>query len=75
MSVSENISFWKRKSGIDYIPLFVFLWFALNAWMRDHFFKETSDRQRLDMLKRSGGSLLDAFNRLILTQECQWRTF
>ena len=75
MSVSENISFWKKKSEIDYIPLFVFLWFALNAWMRDHFFKETSDRQRLDMLKRSGGSLLGAFNRLILAQNANGERF
>ena len=75
MSVSENIFFWKKKSEIDYIPLFVFLWFALNAWMRDHFFKETSDRQRLDMLKRSGGSLLGAFNRLILARNANGERF
>ncbi len=65
MSVSENFSvenfsFWKKKSEIDYIPLFVFLWFALNVWMKNHFEMETpdktktSDRNRLDMLKRSG---------------------
>ena len=75
MSVSENISFWKKKSEIDYIPLFVFLWFALNVWMRDHFFKETNDRQRLNMLKRSGGSLLGAFNRLILAQNANGERF
>ena len=71
----ENFSFWKEKSEIDYIPLFVFLWFALNVWMRDHFEKETSDRKRLDMLKRSGGSLLGAFNRLILAQNANGERF
>ena len=80
MSVSENFSFenfsfWKEKSEIDYIPLFVFLWFALNVWMRDHFQKETTDRKRLDMLKRSGGSLLGAFNRLILAQNASGERF
>ena len=75
MSVSENISFWKKKSEIDYIPLFVFLWFALNVWMKDHFFQETSDHQRLDLLKRSGGSLLGAFNRLILAQNANGERF
>ena len=71
----ENFSFWKEKSEIDYIPLFVFLWFALNVWMRDHFKKEISDRKRLDMLKRSGGSLLGAFNRLILAQNANGERF
>ncbi|MDE0012488.1 MAG: hypothetical protein OXU36_15160 [Candidatus Poribacteria bacterium] len=75
MSVSENFSFWKEKSEIDYIPLFVFLWFALNVWMRDHFQKETTDRKRLDMLKRSGGALLGAFNRLILAQSTSGERF
>lgn len=80
MSVSENFSFenfsfWKEKSEIDYIPLFVFLWFALNVWMRDHFQKETTDRKRLDMLKRSGGALLGAFNRLILAQNASGERF
>ncbi|MDE0400112.1 MAG: hypothetical protein OXL96_20130 [Candidatus Poribacteria bacterium] len=80
MSVSENFSFenfsfWKEKSEIDYIPLFVFLWFALNVWMRDHFEKETTDRKRLDMLKRSGGELLGAFNRLILAQNVNGERF
>ena len=71
----ENFSFWKKKSEIDYIPLFVFLWFALNVWMRDHFKKEDSDRKRLDMLKRSGGSLLGAFNRLILAKNVNGERF
>ena len=80
MSVSENFSFenfsfWKEKSEIDYIPLFVFLWFALNVWMRDHFEKETTDRKRLDMLKSSGGALLGAFNRLILAQNTNGERF
>ena len=90
MSVSENFSFWKEKSEIDYIPLFVFLWFALTVWMKGPFEKEISDetetsektemsdlrdRDRLDMLKRSGGSLLGAFNTLILGQNTNGERF
>ena len=71
----DNFSFWKKKSEIDYIPLFVFLWFSLNVWMRDRFEKERSDRKRLDMLKRSGGSLLGAFNRLILAENANGERF
>ena len=67
MSASENISFWKKKSEIDYIPLFVFLWFSLNAWMRDRFFKEKRDRDRVNLLKRGGVSLFNTFIGLIET--------
>ena len=80
MSESENFSFnnflfWKEKSEIDYIPLFVFLWSALNVWMRVRFKKETSDRNRLNMLKRSGGRLLGAFSGLILSQNTNGKRF
>ena len=87
MSVSENFSFenfsfWKNKSQIDYQPLFLFLWLALNIWMKNHYTKEdkkenkvTSDRKRLDMLKRSGGSLLGAFSRLILAKNVDGERF
>ena len=67
MSASENISFWKKKSEIDYIPLFVFLWFSLNAWMRDRFFKEKRDRDRVNLLKRGRVSLFNTFTGLIET--------
>lgn len=86
MSVSENFSFenfsfWKEKSEIDYIPLFVFLWFALTVWMKNHFEEETSDktktfdRDRLDLLKRSGGALLGAFSRLIIAENANGERF
>ena len=83
----ENFSFWKEKSEIDYISLFVFLWFALTVLMKNHFEEETadeketsdktktSDRNRLDLLKRSGGSLLGAFSRLIIAQNANGERF
>ena len=64
MSTSENISLWKKKSEIDYMPLFISLWFSLNAWMRDRF-DETRDRRRLELLKRGGHSLSDQFSELV----------
>ncbi len=64
MSTSENISLWKKKSEVDYIPLFISLWLSLNAWMRDRF-DETRDRGRLELLKRGGHSLSDQFSGLV----------
>ena len=66
MSTSENISSWKKKAEIDYIPLFIFLWFSLNAWMRDHY-NESKDREMLELLKGKGGrnKLFDRFAELI----------
>ena len=83
---SKNFSFWKAKSQIDYQPLFLFLWLALNVWMKNHFNKKEneeneddkkvySDRNRLDMLKRSGGDLLGAFSRLILAKNVDGERF
>lgn len=82
----ENFSFWKEKSQINYQPLFLFLWLALNVWMKDHFPKKENeeneenkrrigDRERLDMLKRSGGDLLGAFSRLILATNVDGERF
>lgn len=64
MSNSENISLWKKKAEIDYIPLFMSLWLSLNAWMRDRF-NVTNDRDSLNLLKSSDSSLKDRFSELI----------
>lgn len=64
MSNSENISLWKKKAEIDYIPLFMSLWLSLNAWMKDRYI-ETKDRKLLDLLKSSEGLLKDKFSSLI----------
>ena len=64
MSTSENISLWKKKAEIDYIPLFVSLWFSLNAWMRDRFIAST-DRELLNLLKEGRHSVADQFFGLI----------
>ncbi len=64
MSNSENISLWKKKAEIDYIPLFMSLWLSLNAWMRDRF-NVDKDREILNLLKSSDGQLKDRFSELI----------
>ncbi|MCG9127905.1 hypothetical protein JT359_09940 [Candidatus Poribacteria bacterium] len=87
----ENFSFWKEKSQIDYQSLFLFLWLALNVWMKNHFpkieneeieeieeiekTKKYSDRNRLDMLKSSGGDLYGAFSRLIIATNVDGERF
>jgi len=56
MSNSENVSLWKEKAKIDYIPLFISRWFSLNAWMNNRFNK-TKDRDILELLKRGENPL------------------
>ena len=64
MSTSENISLWKKRAEIDYIPPFISLWLSLNAWMRDRY-TENKDRAILDLLKAGGNRLSDRFAELI----------
>lgn len=64
MSNSENISLWKKKADIDYIPLFMSLWLCCNAWMRDRY-NLNQDRPLLDLLKRNENILKDEFAELI----------
>ena len=64
MSTSENISLWRKRSEIDYIPPFISLWLSLNAWMRDRYTTD-ADRGRLELLKRGENKLSDRFAELI----------
>lgn len=70
MSTSENISLWKKRSEIDYIPPFISLWLSLNAWMRDRY-SENKDREMLELLKGRGArnKLLDRFAELIYAED------
>lgn len=68
MSTSEENPLWvdwKKRAEIDYIPLFISLWLALNAWMRDGYPEEHDDRGRLNILKMGGNPLSDRFAELI----------
>ena len=74
MSTSENISLWKKKAEIDYMPLFISLWFSLNAWMKDRFEGE-NDRDRLKLLKHTNHPLSDKFTELIYSQDATGNSF
>ena len=74
MSSSENISLWKKKAEIDYIPLFISLWLSLNAWMKDRF-NATRDRELLNLLKSSNDSLKSKFSSLIHGNNAQANSF
>ena len=74
MSTAEHISSWKKKAEIDYIPLFVSLWFSLNAWMR-YRFSENKDRARLELLKRGGHPLYDTFAGLLRATDAKGNRF
>lgn len=76
MSTSENISLWKQRAEIDYIPLFISLWFSLNAWMKDRYI-EDKDREMLELLKGrgAGNKLLDRFDELIHAKDSNGNRF
>ncbi len=64
-SASQTISEWKKRAEIDYFPLFMSLWLALNAWMTDRF-QESTDRKSLELLKTSTtGQLFQRFSDLL----------
>ena len=68
MSDSENIyQLWKQRAEIDYIPPFMALWLALNAWMKHSsgLPPNLRDRDRLEELKRSDSVLSGRFAELI----------
>ena len=74
MSMSQIISRWKEKAEIDYFPLFIALWFSLNAWMKDHR-PGHGDRCRLNNLKKEHHSLFHKFNELIYSQDANGNSF
>ena len=74
MSMSQIISRWKEKAQIDYFPLFIALWFSLNAWMKDHR-PGNNDRCRLNNLKKEHHVLFDKFTELIYGQDAMGNSF
>ena len=64
VSTSENISLWKKKSEIDYIPLFMSLWLSFNAWTKDRF-NAQKDRDLINLCKLGGHPLSDKFSELM----------
>ncbi len=78
MSTSENISLWKKRAEIDYIPLFISLWLSLNAWMRDRYTvarERKREREMLELLKRGGNTLSDRFAELIHAKDSNGSRF
>ena len=74
MSISQIISRWKEKAEIDYFPLFIALWFSLNAWMKDHR-PGNDDRCRLNNLKSEHHLLFNKFTELIYSQDAKGNSF
>ena len=74
MSNSRNISLWKEKSNIDYIPLFFSLWLSLNAWLKNRFEKER-DRDLINSLKIADTPIKSKFHELIQDGTGQSKTF
>ena len=74
MSTAKNITLWKERAAIDYIPLFISLWLSLNAWMGDRYITRR-DRDRLELLKRGANKLSDRFAELIHAKDSNGITF
>ena len=74
MSAAENISLWKKRAEIDYIPPFISLWLSLNAWMRDRY-TVCKDREMLELLKAGGNRLSNRFAELIHAKDSNGSTF
>ena len=49
--VPESAKSWRKRSDIDYFPLFVPLWLAFDAWLRTNY-NSSTDRKRLEKMKR-----------------------
>lgn len=76
-SAPENISLssrWKKKSEVDYIPLFVSLWLSLNAWMRDKY-AEDKDRELIELCKTDENDLKDKFSGLLSENNAEGNRF
>ena len=67
MSTTKNISLWKEKAEIDYIPIFMSLWLSLNAWARDRF-GGRRDRDIINLCKSGGHHLSNKFSELMHEQ-------
>ncbi len=65
MSTSAKIYFWKQKSEIDYIPLFMSLWLSLNVWIKFRFVGVNTDRELIEALKNIDDSLYSDFSKFI----------
>lgn len=74
MPTYKNISSWKKKAEVDYIPLFIFLWFSLNAWMKKRY-NRSEDREMLELLKGGGNELSDKFAELINAKDSNGSRF
>jgi hypothetical protein len=75
-SVSDNIAKWKQKAEIDYFSLFIPLWLAFNAWIKDRHIKD-SDRESIESLKEDNmyNKTYLEFSRLLQGSDSKCETF
>lgn len=74
-SDNENIRVWKARAAIDYVPPFMNLWLCLNAWMNNEYKNLSTERDKLNKLKRDSSSLLDRFHGLMRAEDIQATLF
>ena len=74
MSTAENISLWKKKAEIDYIPLFMSLWLSFNAWAKDRF-RAVRDREFINLCKSGEHPLSSKFSGLMHADDASGNRF
>jgi len=74
MSASDNISSWKKKAEIDYMPLFMSLWLAFNAWIKDRFIGDR-DRDLIENCKSISNPLKAKFSELMDSDDASGNRF
>ena len=74
MPVSNNISSWKERAKIDYIPLFISLWLAFNAWIKDRF-TSGRDRNLINDCKSISNPLKARFSELMDSDDASGNRF
>ncbi len=77
MEPVDNISLWKKKSEIDYVPLFLSLWVTFNVWMKDKWADNAkNDRALINLTKdMDNESLKNEFIELIHGEGAEALTF
>ena len=77
MEPVDNISLWKKKSEIDYAPLFLSLWVAFNVWMNDRWGgNKRRERDLINLIKdMDNEALKNEFIELIHGEGAEALTF
>lgn len=61
----ENINRWIEQSDIDYIGHYIKAWIPFNAWYNNNFQTLSSDREKINEIKKNPNTVRNAINSLM----------